>query len=384
LKILELTLEFEPFVMAGLGSFVSKLIPAIANQTNELSFDVFAYGDDHIPKYSSGKNVQVYRVQQKNILVNDVYWDIIGYNISLLETVVKHYNKNAESFDLIHFHDWFVAPAAFALKNIYEKPLVGNIHQTVYGQALGVLSERRIPIHKIQAEIIVRSDHVICNSNFMKKEIERVFVAETNKISIIPNAINLDNSTDKKKEGAPPLLLFVGRLEEVKGLDHLLSLALILKNKGLNFLLKIVGKGSREVQLREKCKSLNLDHHVLFIGEKKKEALLLEYASADILLFPSIYEPFGMVLLEAMSFSLPVVSFNLGAAGEIIEDGKSGFLIAPFDIQVFAEKVELLLNNGNLRIELGNNAYERLKNYYTMDKIIPHYVKIFTKLGQVK
>lgn len=147
-----------------------------------------------------------------------------------------------------------------------------------------------------------------------------------------------------------PIVLFVGRLVKEKDLDDLVKVNKVLRNRKANFNMVFVGAGPMEKELKRKLP----DAH--FTGHLSDEKLYQWFATGDIFAYPSTTETFGLVIQEAFSSGVPVVGVNQGGVGSLIDNGKNGFLFAPHDIETFANKIQLLLHNKNLRQKMGRKA----------------------------
>lgn len=168
-----------------------------------------------------------------------------------------------------------------------------------------------------------------------------------------------------KSDVSNPVLLFVSRLKmQQKGLDLLISIADILfhQRSHKNWTLRIVGGGSDEQEARKMVKECNLDDQIEFLGER--EDVEKEYVNASIFLSTSRWEGFGMVVTEAMECGLPVVSFKTDGPSEIITDGENGYLIDNYDLQQYADAVEMLMCNEERRRKMSEKASERAKDFY--------------------
>jgi len=203
---------------------------------------------------------------------------------------------------------------------------------------------------------------------------------------IIPYGIK-DCYTDRQPKiiGEPCVILFVGLLSESKGLTTLIDVISKLKIKKLNFSVLAVGKfesADYEKEIKDKIEVLELDSYISFLGvltgEKKYEA----YQKSDVFCFPSFFEAesFPVVLLEASSFSLPIVSTKWRGIPSIVKDGESGFLLPIKDVEAISEKIELLIVDDRLRKQMGENARIIYLNNWTEEKF---YQNISTALSSI-
>ncbi|MFX0203054.1 MAG: glycosyltransferase family 4 protein [Candidatus Hodarchaeota archaeon] len=222
-------------------------------------------------------------------------------------------------------------------------------------------------VHRKIEKFIVASQHMkqnLLSFGYHRKEIE-----------ILPYFTEIcKKATPKNGEKT---ILFVGRIFPEKGIDLLINSLSLLKE---NFHFMIIGDGNPDYvnTLHQKIERTRLDDRTTFVGWIDNCYLDKYYNKAALLVVPSLWpEPFGIVGIEAMSHGLPVVAFNVGGISEWLEDNKTGFLIERGDINTFAQRVDLLLKDRSLRIEFGQNAYQRALTLYNKENHIKRLVSIF-------
>ena len=189
---------------------------------------------------------------------------------------------------------------------------------------------------------------------------------------VVPNGIPDDAATflDSPK-GKVPCIFHIGMLMEEKGIRVLVEACRLLKERGLEFTLNLVGmfqSGEFEESVRGKVREYGLDDRVIFAGQRFGGEKIQAFAEADIFCFPTFHptEGFPVALLEAMSFALPVVTTKWRGLAEVVEDGKSAFLVPIQDPEALAEKLEILVRDGNLRKRMGKRGRERFLENYTV------------------
>lgn len=183
--------------------------------------------------------------------------------------------------------------------------------------------------------------------------------------TLIPNGIHfaaIRRACDESQQ-YPSRILFVGRLEPMKGIDTLLAAASILKENGTHFHLRVVGDGSQRESLETIARSLGLSEDVTFVGAKKHEEVFAEYAQAGIFCGLSRSEALGNVFLEAQAAGCAVVATNVGGIPDIVKDRKTGFLIQPDDAQTAANALGVLLKDNELRLDLGDAGVDNARDY---------------------
>lgn len=197
------------------------------------------------------------------------------------------------------------------------------------------------------------------------------------KCSVIPNPISFENE-DVSKNNSQKIVLAVGSQSYNKGYDRLIDIWSIVSKKHLDWKLEIFGKIDESLNLQRHIEALGLDTSISF--NKPVKNIVQQYKKASIFALTSRSEGFGMVLIEAMSFGVPCISFNCPhGPADIIKDGEDGFLIENGEIQEFAKSIIRLIEDAELRNSLGANAIENVKRY-SPDTIIPIWDKLFKSL----
>jgi D-inositol-3-phosphate glycosyltransferase len=222
-------------------------------------------------------------------------------------------------------------------------------------------SERRIEVERLVA---ASADRIVAASAHEKGLLARLYGAPDARIRVIPCGVDLDRFYPRDKSAARAALglpagndivLFVGRLEPLKGLEILIDAIAELEDSTPE--LVIVGGDDRaasyHASLQRRAESLGIGSRTYFVGAVPQEALPEYYSAADVCVVPSYYESFGLVALEAMACGTPVVASRVGGLTGTVRDGESGYLIPWRCPQPFADKIDLLLTNDELRRALG-------------------------------
>lgn len=187
------------------------------------------------------------------------------------------------------------------------------------------------------------------------------------KVIYIPNFI--ENLPDKKSNLESKQLISVGRLDKIKGFDDLIDIFNILQGTHPDLVLHIVGDGPEKQNLQNKINQLHLENKIFLCGTKLSNELEEEYLNSSIYLMTSFSESFGLVLVEAASYGLPLIAFDSAqGAKEIIENNKNGFLIPNRDKKQFAQKTDELINNFEKQKSLSENSLV-IANKFSKDNI---------------
>jgi len=238
---------------------------------------------------------------------------------------------------------------------------------------------RRFKIFKpFDVFIYSRYSKIVCVSKQVQNSLVQWLPQIRTKTIVIPSGIPLPESIDPRSVKIYDVL-FVGRLEKVKGVDILLKSINILKTKFQKKIkIAIVGKGSLRKDLENLAKKLAVDKEVEFLGIRKDIDKLM--VSSKILVLPSRWEGLPMIILEAMSRGLPVIASSVGGIPEVIENKKEGMLVPSQNPGILAQVVKKLLEDESLREELTINAYKKVKENYSIETYAKNILNLYKAL----
>ena len=225
--------------------------------------------------------------------------------------------------------------------------------------------------------IIKKADYIFTVSNTTKNKLKEEYIVNNDKIFVFPNGIkwrNINNLCLNKKDKDNLKLLFVGRLEERKGLLFLINSLAIYKGKYKEkFILNVVGSGDIN-KYKTNIEKLNLDKEIIFRGYLSDKELDGYYRGSDIFIIPSQMEGFGLTILEAIQFGIPIIGTNRGATPEILKDYNRGFLVSYGDCASLADTIN------SVYVEIKNNTLENPNIEYFIRKYDWH--EIVLKMSQ--
>lgn len=386
MKVLMLSWEYPPRVVGGIARVVKELSEKLQLEGQDVTVVTYKEGDT--PYFEVEETgIKVYRVDNYMIRPNNFIDWIMQLNFNLI-TEVNKLIQSGETFDVIHAHDWLTAYAAKTLKESYNIPLVSTIHATEAGRNGGIQTEMQRYINDTEWMLTYESSEVIVNSNFMKNDIQRIFGLPFEKIKVIPNGIDLKKFDGIKKDyefrrrfaaDNEKIILSLGRLVFEKGIQHLIyAMPKILSNYN-DAKLVIVGKGGMIDELKQITVNLGIQDKVYFTGYMAGDDVQKMYKVSDVAVFPSTYEPFGIVALEAMLGGTPTVVSDIGGLNEIVKHGETGLKSYAGNANSIADSVTQLLYDYDLSEKITKNAKLEVVQNFNWTKIAEDTRKLYEK-----
>lgn len=398
--ILMLAWEFPPLVVGGLSRAVYDLARHLADERCEVH--VITREVSGCPVYEVMNRVHVHRVPIPTSETSIGFMDwVLQMNAAFADCAEQLIINRKLSFDYLHAHDWLVYAAAHELKHTYRFPLITTIHATEYGRNHGALTtELQHRIHEIEHMLVQESDHVIVCSQAMVHEIHRLFQVPHACITMIPNGVDCSaqlkdsiNATDvysikhqesylqefrlKYAENDEFILFFIGRLVYEKGIHVLLQALPLIIQQVHNVQLLIAGSGPMQAQLQSLIHELQLEAHVRLLGFVHDEDRDKLFQIADVCVFPSLYEPFGIVALEAMGTGTPVVVSDIGGLAEIIAHDRDGFKALPGHAESLAWHTAELLLDRDKAAQFASEAKRKVLTQYDWHSIAESTQKVY-------
>lgn len=247
------------------------------------------------------------------------------------------------------------------------------------------VSYHKNPLKKATYRFVFKNTKIILLSKLLYSDIQEY--VSLKEVFICPNGISPCTVTiNDKPKNTLVKILFLSNLIISKGVYVLIDALSILEGKGLDFSCDLVG-GEGDISralIEEYINTKNLQHKICYRGQKLDHEKDYFFRNSDIFVFPTFYkkETFGLVNIEAMQHSLPVISTAEGGIPDIVEDGVTGFIVEKQNPVALAEKIELLLKDHELRINMGQNGYLKYKRYYTLEKFENNMKEIFNSYAQ--
>ena len=403
--------EYPPKLVGGLGTYAEYITHEFVDIGHDVS--VFTLNGGDLKTREILKGVEVHRpliADASNVfpmfVVDDLkkwgtnirlFNDIFIYNVlSATKFINGLIKKEGYTFDVVCVHDWLSSVAGLIMKNETEIPLVFHVHSTEWGRSGGHGSE---VVSHLEWATGQNADRVITVSHAMQEDLIRHGWPQS-KISVVWNGVDPERYNPKsceqeniekirQKYGIPAdwnMLLFIGRLTWVKSVRNLLqAMPMVLKEYPKTKLV-ILGKGEEQRDIVETAERLGIKDKIIyrfdFVPEDER---ILNYAAADVCIFPSVYEPFGIVSLEAMAMEKPVVVGARGVVGfreQVVSSGpdQNGVHVNGEEPADIAWGIRQTLKDPERAKVWGQNGRKRVQAYFTWRKVAEETIEIYESL----
>ena len=370
-RALILTWEYPPIVEGGLARHVRKLAEGLVAEGVEVH--VLTRGATGLAAEEESAGVTVHRVREPKWpkdLDRFVAW-VERMNVDMREAGEVLVERLSP--DVIHGHDWLVASASARLAERFGLPYLTTIHATEFGRHQGwVDTHPQAHIHGVETWMARRADGVIVCSHYMRGHVADVFGIAEDRVTVIPNGIDpldlhpvADLDALRAQFAAPDekLVLLVGRLVYEKGFQLALDALPAVRRRvgGVRFL--VAGSGTHEAELKAQAQRLGIAEHGTFMGWIGDDVLHSLYRIADLTVVPSIYEPFGLVALEAMASGCPCIVADTGGLREVVPNADVGLRFRSSEPQSLGRMIERVLTDDALRDRLVAEASEHVLSF---------------------
>jgi D-inositol-3-phosphate glycosyltransferase len=309
---------------------------------------------------------------------------VVGYLPEFICNMREIIAREEAAYDLVHSHYWLSGRVAGYFKNVWHVPMVTMFHTLaeLKNQVSTTPDESESDVRfGIERLTVATADRVIASTPADRAHLESYYGADPAQVSIVPCGVDLERfhpgaRTAARQElgfGDDAVILFVGRIQQLKGIDLVLRAAALLGDQpggqaGRALRVVIVGgrptsrndPEAREIQrLHELAGQLGIAERVHWVGAVEHEALPAYYRAADVTVMPSTYESFGLVAIESMACGTPVVAARVGGLQATVQDGKTGYLIPWRDPELYARRIGSILTKPGLRSRLSQGARAR-------------------------
>lgn len=367
-----ITSDVFPPSVGGIQTFTHELVEHLSRDRRVDKVSVITFGGERGREIMS-KKLDVFRLPDPSFLRK---------GISIMQQL-----SQKRGYDV--FHSVTLLPAGFFISHFNKFLAHKKSFVTIFGlDALGGF--RNMKTRFLIKQVFNRSDGIVSFSNFTKKEVEKLYGLEKDKIITIYPGISVPKIDQKEVNGLMKryevgkkdfVVLFVGRLIERKGVDDLIQAIGKMKRERVKLL--VVGEGPEKEKLTRLVMKLGLQKKVLFAGDVPYRKIPPFYELADIFCMPSKYlkekgdvEGLGLVFLEAQSYGIPVIGAQSGGIPEAIDDGKSGFIVPEEDPESIKEKIRLLRNK-QLYKKMSEYAPKLVKKKFSWEKCVDEHIKLY-------
>lgn len=381
LKIIQTTAHFQPEEYGGFEHYLCRGISELGHEP------LLITSDRRAPRYSKDRSslgTGEYKTKDYRIYRFPTLFDI--RSVPIVDLDIIEFLSDID-FDVVHAHEIYeqITLMAFYVARKKRIPFGFTQHRNYCPQ--GVLgSSLRLFYQSIGRKVVDACNFICATSNSAADFLRNLGI--TRDIEILPNCLDTnvfrpDIETDLKEEmglQGNKLILFVGRLHKEKGLKYLIEAFKTIKNRCPKTKLILAGKGEERENLESRISELGLHGDVVFLDYFPYKKMPELYNACDIVVLPSIFEPFGMVLVEAMACGKPIVGSKVGGIKDIIEDGENGFLTQPRNTQQLAGKIEILLFNEDLRTKFGRKGREKSIENFSYKAVAKKALNIYKRL----
>jgi glycosyltransferase involved in cell wall biosynthesis len=388
MKILVLAWEFPPRIVGGISRHVAELYPELVKLGHEIHLLTVEFGQ--APRYEVVDGISVHRVPVGESQ-NFFQW-VARMNDSMGQHGGKLLQEDGP-FDLIHAHDWLVADAAIALKHIFKVPMVATIHATEHGRWNGLHNDTHRYIHGKEARLISEAWRVIVCTEYMRQELVRVFGCAADKMDVIYNGICLKRQEPRREfdywrfrrrfaADQEKIVYYVGRITYEKGVSLMLAAApKVIGAMSGRVKFVIIGGGNTD-SLKQQAWETGIWHKCYFAGFMAEDELNQFRTIADCAVFPSLYEPFGIVALESFAARIPVVVSNAGGFPEVVQHGKTGMVTYAGSADSIAWGIIEILQHPEFAQQMVENAYADLDLRFNWHKLAVETQAVYQQVVQ--
>ncbi len=350
MRILHVSWEYPPLVYGGLGRHVHGLAEAQAALGHEVV--VVTQRPDGAPDDEVVNGVRVLRAAYDPLRLTES--ELLGWVDGLGRALSRTALGSGSVPDVVHAHDWVVGGAARRLRDGLGVPLVATLHATEAGRHQGWLpGDLSRAIHRREWRLTVDARRVLVCSDSMATDVERLFAVPHDDVDVVPAGIDASvwraaprnvRAARDRYAGDGPLLATASRLEWEKGVHTLLDALPRLRRRFPGLKLVVAGRGSQHDALVAQATRLRLGRGVAFVGWLPEPELAALLGAADAVVLPSVYEPFGLVALEAAAQRVPLAVSDVGGLAETVIDGVTGRTFPPLDPAGVADVVTEVLS----------------------------------------
>jgi glycogen synthase len=388
-RVLMLSWEYPPLVVGGLGRHVEALARELAAAGHDVQVVTRGEKDEIVDEVIEG--VHVRRAAADPIAIDFTTETLLAWAqaaehalIRAALPLVRHHRP-----DVVHAHDWLVAQSASTLSGTSGASLVATMHATEAGRHQGWLPKPlNLAIHSVERWLAQSATTVITCSRTMRDEVSRLFELDGAHVQVVPNGIDAERwrapsaaraAMRARYAGEGPLLVFAGRLVHEKGVQTLLDAVRALRELHPGLRVAIAGTGTYEEALQARARKLRVARTVEWLGFLEEDEVAALLGAADVAIVPSLYEPFGIVALEAAAARVPLVVAETGGLNDLVTDGVASRSFAPGDVSALVRAVDAVLADPDGSRRAVERATRVIRRDYTWQAVAEHTAEIYRR-----
>jgi len=380
-RIAMVSWEMPPLVVGGLAAHVDGLSRALAGAGHEVVVLTLHHPD--VPDDYVIDGVRVLRAH------TDLPWlpdsDLIArmssgnHKLVQLSAALDGWRP-----DVVHAHDWLVAWAGDDLQALWGVPLVATIHATERGRHGGSIpAGEPAAINSVEWWLTFQAATVITCSRYMRDEVRGAFQLPPDKVQVVPNGVDAavwEPALPEQRAGGPSLVVAWGRIQYEKGFQTLVAALPALRRRHPDLRVVIAGRGSFLGELEAIAQGLGVDHMVRFPGFVPDDELRHLLHTCSCAVIPSLYEPFGIVALEALAAGAPLVAAASGGMAEVLDGTGAGLLYPPGDAGALAGALGRMLAEPGLATASRAAGAHLVHDLYRWDAVAAATVPLYAAL----
>lgn len=395
MRVVLLSWEYPPMRVGGIAAALEGLAPALA-RTGIETHVVTCGASGGAADEQEAPNLFIHRVNVDTQTNDFLHWvhELNALMDARADTLIRGWLSEPDAKNspiVLHAHDWLGLFAGKELKYRHHLPLLSTIHATEFGRNNGIHTDMQRYINHCEWELQFESWRVIVCSGFMRGEVMHALHTPYDKIDIIYNGVDAgkfafafsdaEKTAFLKNYAAPgeKLIYFIGRMVREKGAQVLIEAMPKVRSQVSNAKLVIAGGGYR-AHLEARARELGIGDNVLFTGRVPDDVRDKLYRVADVAVYPSIYEPFGIVALEAMAAHVPVVVSEAGGLAEVVKHDVTGTTTLVDNPDSLAWGIVRVLQNPAQATAMAANAYERVETVFNWDNIAAQTVDTYNRV----
>jgi glycogen synthase len=388
-RVLMLSWEYPPLVVGGLGRHVDALARELAAAGHDVRVVTRGEAGSVVDEVRDG--VRVRRAAVDPIAIDFTTETLLAWAQAAEHALVRAALPVVRRWrpDVVHAHDWLVAQSGVTLAQVTGAPLVATIHATEAGRHQGWLPEPlNVAIHSVERWLAHQAAAVITCSTTMHAEVTQILELSGEHVTVVPNGIDPERwrvtpgaraAARGRIAGTGPLVAFAGRLVHEKGLQTLLDCLPGLRRAHPGLRLLVAGSGAYEDQLRARARGLRVMRAVEWAGFVPEDELAALLAAADVAVVPSLYEPFGIVALEAAAARTPLVVAETGGLRDLVASGVAAASFPAGDPTALGAAVGGVLADPQAAERVAARASRVIRRDYTWHAVAGHTAEVYLR-----